>query len=90
MSVIVETTYPVLGLPLLPLPLLSNRLIIRRYSEADLEPFHTFATQPEAMGGNPVSPDLHNTKLMLDKYQQPLDYAIWLAIFLKKSVGSEG
>lgn len=53
-AVTVSTTRPVIG-DNLPLPIHTNRLIIRPYRLTDLEAYHTILSQPEAMEGNNMS-----------------------------------
>lgn len=89
MDVTIWTTRPIIG-DNLPLPILSDRLIIRSYRISDLEAYHTLLSQPEAMGGENMSPNLSYTKSMLEEELEPCDSQIYLGIFLNKSDGNEG
>ena len=89
MAATVLTTRPILK-GNLPLPILSNRLIIRSLSLSDLEAYHILLSQPEAMEGNNMSPDISYTEIMLEDELPPYDSQIYLGIFLKKSDNSDG
>jgi len=89
MDLTVRTTRPIVE-GNLPIPIFSNRLIIRSYRISDLEAYHTLLSQPEAMGGENISPNLSYTKSMLEEELEPCDSQIYLGIFLNKSDGNEG
>lgn len=91
MAPTVFTTRPIIG-GILPLPIYTNRLIIRSYHLSDLEAFHTLQSQPEAHEGylNLVSTDLNCSEDRLKKELPPYSSRLYLGIYLKKSDGSEG
>ncbi len=89
MDLTVWTTRPVIG-GNLPLPILSNRLVIRSYRLSDLEAYHILLSQPEVMGNENMSPNLSYTKSMLEEELEPCDSQIYLGIFLNNSDGNEG
>lgn len=74
----------------LPLPILTDRLIIRSFRASDLETYHTLLTQPEAMEEKNISPNLNYTQEILNIHLPPYSSDVYLAILLKKSDGSEG
>lgn len=88
-NVTVSTTRAVLGSNL-PMPIYSDRLIIRSYRISDLEAYHTLLSQPEAMEGQNMSLDLASSKDRLIEELVTSDSDLCLGIFLKKSDGSEG
>lgn len=99
MNIEVSTTLPVIGADL-PLPIITDRLILRPYNLSDLEAYHSLVSEPEAMENGPVSPDLYHSELLLKENLPPIRNEllpgisffkkILLGIFLKKSDGSEG
>lgn len=89
MNVTVSTTRRVIS-GNLPLPIITDRLIIRPYSTTDFAAYHVLLTDQGAMEGNNISPDKNYTEELLEATLPPYDSDIILGIFLKRSDGSEG
>nr|YP_010620791.1 hypothetical protein PN052_mgp25 [Pseudofabraea citricarpa]WAX38802.1 hypothetical protein [Pseudofabraea citricarpa] len=91
MAPTVSTTRPLVD-GILPLPIFTDRLIIRSFRLSDLEAYHTLQTQPEAHEGylELVSTDLSCTEDRLKKELPPYESRLYLGIYLKKSDDSEG
>lgn len=89
MNLTVLTTRPILG-DNLSLPIYSDHLIIRPFRSTDIQSYHTLLSEPEAMEGNNMSPNVSYTEEILEDQFPPYHSQVILGIFLKKSDGSEG
>lgn len=89
MNVTVSTTRRVLSDDL-PLPIITDRLIIRSYRTTDLEAYHILLTDQGAMEGKNLSPDKTYTEDFLEDMPPPYGSDMILGIFLKKTDGKEG
>ncbi|KAK0113427.1 hypothetical protein ONS95_013685 [Cadophora gregata] len=74
----------------LPLPIITDRLIIRSYRSTDLEAYHTLLTDRGAMEGTDISPNRDWTESLLEGNIPPYGSDMMLGIFLKNPDGSEG
>lgn len=94
MFTIVATTLPTFEKGNLHFTITTDRLIIRPLVRSDLEAYHSFRIQPEAMAhsrrGRPDA-NIAETQARLEKLLEPSPNTLaYCGIFLKKSDGNEG
>lgn len=71
-----------------PLPIYTNRLIIRELRKTDLHQYQTLLTDPGAIGGANIPSDLNGIRNMLPIL--PDEYELTLGIFLRRQDNQEG